>query len=307
MISPPRPPGGSLRSDFAPEMMRHLPSEGWAGHTRVMPELPEVEGLARFLSTECAGRRIDRFVVGSIAALRTVTPPFTDLEGRRVESVTRHGKFVDVEAEGLHLVFHLAKAGWLRWYAEVPQTVLKPGSYIAARLTLDSGAGFDLTEAGKRKGLAVYVVGDIQDVPGVARLGPDPLDPSFDQSALAGLLDGSRSRIKNLLRDQSVLAGVGNADSDEILHAAKLSPFAIAQHLDDEEVRRLFEALTEVLREAPTRPPRQGRIVTDRRASAHTAHRLARRLSRQHRTRTSEPPTGIEPATCCLQDSCSTD
>ncbi|BFO19067.1 hypothetical protein SHKM778_54550 [Streptomyces sp. KM77-8] len=89
---------------------------------------------------------------------------------------------------------------------------------------MENGAGFDLTEAGTQKRLAVYVVEDPADVPGIARLGPDPLAGDFDERRLAGLLFGERRRLKGALRDQSLIAGVGNAYSDEILHAARMSP-----------------------------------------------------------------------------------
>jgi formamidopyrimidine-DNA glycosylase len=119
------------------------------------------------------------------------------------------------------------------------------------RVRLDAGdgphIGFDLTEAGTHKGLAVYAVRDPQDVPGIAALGPDPLAEGFE---LAPLLAGRRMQVKRLLRDQKVVAGIGNAYSDEILHAAKMSPFAIAADLDDEQVARLETAIHDVLSEA---------------------------------------------------------
>src|SRR5690606_32050162 len=115
------------------------------------------------------------------------------------------------------------------------------------------------TEAGTKKSLAVYVVHDPQEVPGIARLGPDPLQKSFDRAGFAALLDGRRTQIKGLLRDQSVIAGIGNAYSDEILHAARMSPYAIAATLDDDEIDRLFVAmqttLTDAVAEASGKPP----------------------------------------------------
>jgi formamidopyrimidine-DNA glycosylase len=121
---------------------------------------------------------------------------------------------------------------------------------LALRLRLADGAGFDLTEYGTQKRLAVYVVRTADQVPGIVALGPDPLQDSFDRAAFAAILDGSRQQIKGLLRDQKIIAGVGNAYSDEILHAAKLSPFAIAGRLDDEQVTRLYTALRAVLASA---------------------------------------------------------
>lgn len=226
-----------------------------------MPEMPEVQGLVGFLAERAAGRTVTRVSVSAIAALKTFDPPVTALQGAQITTVARHGKFVDLTCgDGLRLVFHLAKAGWLRWYDELPKTIIKPGrSPIAVRVALDDGGGFDLTEAGTKKSLAVYVVRDPQDVPGIARLGPDPLDPSFTRDVFAGLLAGRRTQIKGLLRDQALIAGIGNAYSDEILHAAGMSPYAPAGNLDGAEVDRLYEAMQSTLREAVTaasgRPP----------------------------------------------------
>lgn len=220
-----------------------------------MPEMPEVQGLVEFLRGRATGLVITRATVANIAALKTYDPPLTALQGARIAGVERHGKFVDMRADAdgdeLHLVFHLAKAGWLRWYDKLPQTVIKPGrTPIALRVGFDDGSGFDLTEAGTKKSLAVYAARSPADVPGIARLGPDPLDPAFDRDAFAALLAGRRTQIKGVLRDQAIIAGVGNAYSDEILHAAKMSPYALAASLDDADVDRLFQAMIETLTEA---------------------------------------------------------
>jgi formamidopyrimidine-DNA glycosylase len=236
-----------------------------------MPELPEVEALAGFLRERLIGRAVDRVDIGAINALKTYDPAPTSLRGLTVSAVDRHGKFIDIDVDGLHLIFHLARAGWLRWYDAAPTAMVKPGkSPIALRVRFtpiidpvaaegesagaaadpsDPGGepGFDLTEAGTQKRLAVYVVRSPTEVPGIARLGPDPLAVGFDQAALAQILAGSRQQVKGLLKDQSILAGVGNAYSDEVLHAAKISPFAIAAKLDDDQVTRLYGALHDVL------------------------------------------------------------
>ncbi len=238
------------------------------GENARVPELPEVESLAEFLRQRLTGRAVDRVDVGNISTLKTYDPAPSALRGLTVTEVGRHGKFIDLDVDGVHLIFHLARAGWLRWYDSAPTGLLRPGkspNALRVRFTPvldadpapddadpDPGAepGFDLTEAGTQKKLAVYVVRDPQDVPGIARLGPDPLDPSFDRDTLAAIVGGSRQQIKGLLRDQSVIAGVGNAYSDDVLHAAKLSPFAIAAKLTDEQVDRLYEQLQAVLRAA---------------------------------------------------------
>jgi len=223
-----------------------------------MPEMPEVQGLVDFLEERARGLRVTQARVANIAALKTYDPPVDALVGAEIDGATRHGKFIDLSlrsggGDPLHLVFHLAKAGWLRWYDTLPSTVIKPGrTPIALRIGFDDGSGFDLTEAGTKKSLAVYVVRDPGDVPGIARLGPDPLAPGFDRDTLAGLLAGRRTQIKGVLRDQSIIAGVGNAYSDEILHAARMSPYALAAGLDDAEIDRLFTALRDTLAEALT-------------------------------------------------------
>ncbi|MET0304372.1 MAG: DNA-formamidopyrimidine glycosylase family protein [Microbacteriaceae bacterium] len=216
-----------------------------------MPEMPEVQGLVDFLKDRLTGLTITKATVANIAALKTYDPPIDSLVGTTVTDAARHGKFVDLSTTGPHLVFHLAKAGWLRWTDQLAPTLIRPGKTpIALRIAFDDGSGFDLTEAGTKKSLAYYVVRDPADVPGIARLGPDPLDPGFDREAFAGLLANRRTQIKGVLRDQSIIAGVGNAYSDEILHAAKMSPYALASSLDDEDVDRLFTAMHETLAEA---------------------------------------------------------
>jgi formamidopyrimidine-DNA glycosylase len=210
-----------------------------------MPEMPEVESLAQFLTERCVGRVVARVELVAFSALKTYEPPLSALHGLEIESVTRHGKFLDLSAQGLHLVFHLARAGWLRWRDSLPETPAKPGrGPLALRVRLDDGSGFDLTEAGTQRKLAVYVVGNPQDIPMVATLGPDPLSPEFDQTALQGVLaHAGRSQIKGVLKDQRILAGIGNAYSDEILHAARLSPFKPSNSLSETELTTLYGAI----------------------------------------------------------------
>jgi formamidopyrimidine-DNA glycosylase len=219
-----------------------------------VPELPEVQALVDFLTDKAVGQVVARVDVASINVLKTFDPPVTALGGLTVTGAARHGKFLDLDVDGLHLVTHLSRAGWLHWRHQLPQTMLKPGKGpIALRVHLANGAGFDLTEQGTQKRLAVYVVRDPQEVPGIARLGPDPLADGYSLDDLRALVGGDRSQIKGLLRDQSKIAGIGNAYSDEILHAAKLSPFKPAANLSDEEVERLYVAMRDVLTDAVSR------------------------------------------------------
>ncbi|MFB7300466.1 Fpg/Nei family DNA glycosylase [Streptomyces rubiginosohelvolus] len=219
-----------------------------------MPELPEVEALRVFLDDHLVGKEIARVLPLAISVLKTYDPPPAALEGTRVTSVARHGKFLDIEAGGLHLCTHLARAGWLRWKDSFPAAPPRPGKGpLALRLVTTDGDGFDLTEMGTKKSLSVHLVHDPMDVPRIAGLGPDPLADAFDRDAFAALLAGERRQIKGALRDQSLIAGIGNAYSDEILHVAKMSPFKRTADLTEDDVTRLYTALRTTLRDAVDR------------------------------------------------------
>ena len=211
-----------------------------------MPELPEVEALALDLKGRLADRAIVRVDLAAFSALKTFDPPLSALEGTLVEDVTRHGKFLDITASGLHLVLHLARAGWVRWRDEVPALPARPNSKspLAARVVLDDDTGLDITEAGTRKSLAAYVVRDPHDVPGIASLGPDPLTDDFTVERFREILEREGGKqLKGVLRHQGTIAGIGNAYSDEILHAARMSPFKAAGKLTDDELHVLYDAL----------------------------------------------------------------
>jgi formamidopyrimidine-DNA glycosylase len=216
-----------------------------------VPELPEVEALTAGLSDRMAGRTIDRCRLASFSALKTVDPLLEGLVGRTVAGVGRRGKFVCIDADGLWLVVHLARGGWIRWYEVLAATAIKPGrSPIALRVGLDDGAGFDVTEMGTEKRLALWVVRSPEEVAPLAVLGVDPLSPEFTVERLADLLGGVSATVKNALTAQSLIAGVGNAYSDEALHRARLSPYKRSDRLDAEEVARLHDAVVGVLGEA---------------------------------------------------------
>ncbi|HET6877173.1 MAG TPA: DNA-formamidopyrimidine glycosylase family protein [Jatrophihabitans sp.] len=224
-----------------------------------MPELPEVEALATFLRERAVGRAVVRADVAAINAIKTYDPPLTALGGLMVTGASRHGKFLDLDVDGLHLIVHLSRAGWLQWRESLPPAPPRPGGKgpIAFRLHLAPEfpegpvSGFDLTEAGTQKRLAVYLVRDPNDVAGIARLGPDALAVSREE--LGQMLVGQRAQLKRAITDQSVLAGIGNAYSDEILHVAKLSPFKNAAKLSEDELSRLHAAMVEVLTDAVAR------------------------------------------------------
>jgi formamidopyrimidine-DNA glycosylase len=153
-------------------------------------------------------------------------------------------------------VMHLARGGWVRWRAEVPTLPPKPSnrSPMAARVHLDDGSGLDITEAGTKKRLALYVVRDPSDVPGIVSLGPDPLDDAFTIDVLGGILqDAGRAQVKGVLRHQGTIAGIGNAYSDELLHAARMSPFKPASSITGDDLQTLYDAIRDVLGDAVKR------------------------------------------------------
>ncbi|GIE96551.1 Fpg/Nei family DNA glycosylase [Paractinoplanes rishiriensis] len=233
-----------------------------------MPELPEVEALAAYLRERAVGHTVERLEVSSFSALKTYDPPASAVAGRPLTAAGRHGKFLDIgfstgvasgfppregPADDLHLIVHLARAGWLHYRDTFKSPApLKPGSGpIALRMRLDDGSGFDLTEAGTQKSLAAYLVRDPAEVPGVSRLGPDALAVTADE--FAARIRSRNGQIKGVLTDQEVLAGIGNAYSDEILHAAKMSPFALTGKLTDEQLHTLYEAMRVIETDAVAR------------------------------------------------------
>ena len=236
-----------------------------------MPELPEVEALARFLTERTGGLTVVAADVANIAALKTYDPPLSALVGATVRGWARHGKWLDLQSftpdvdpdddpaghGDPHLLFHLSRGGWLRWYDDAPSTPVRPrlggsarGAVLALRVRFDDGSGFDLTEAGTQKRLAVHVVRSPGDVPQVASLGPDPLDDGFTVDVLRALVRSRNQQIKGLLRDQSVVAGIGNAYSDEILHVARMSPYKQTKSFTDDDVDALYSAVIETLADA---------------------------------------------------------
>jgi formamidopyrimidine-DNA glycosylase len=220
-------------------------------HTGLVPELPEVQALADDLTIRLDGHAVARLDIVAFSALKTFDPPVSALQGLFLGPVGRRGKFLDFAVDDLHLVVHLARAGWIRWRDSVPPLPARPGKGpLAARLVLDDDAGLDFTEMGTQKRLAMYVVRDLEDVPGIASLGPEPLAGDFTVDALAAILrKAGRAQIKGVLRDQAVIAGIGNAYSDEILHVAKMSPFKPAS-MSDDEIAALYDAMQTTLRDA---------------------------------------------------------
>ncbi|UPW10539.1 Fpg/Nei family DNA glycosylase [Gordonia terrae] len=229
-----------------------------------MPELPEVAAIADYVDGRAAGLPIRRVDVASLSVLKTADPPYTALMDRIVESVGRVGKYLVIRTVPgsaataseplLQLVIHLSRAGWVRWSEDLSPKPLRPGgkSPIALRVHCGlPGEGFDVTEAGTQKRLAVWLVRELAEVDRIAGLGPDALELTAEE--FAEILAGTTGRIKNVLTDQHIIAGIGNAYSDEILHTARLSPFASSKTLKPDQVATLYDAMRGVLTDATGR------------------------------------------------------
>ncbi len=216
-----------------------------------------MEALAQFLREHAVGAVVGRVDVAALSAVKTFDPPVTALSGRDVTGAGRWGKFLGMDCDGLWLITHLSRGGWLRWIDEPSQTPPKPGgkSPLALRVHFFTPEGatpaIDLTEAGTKKRLAVYIVDNPKLVPGIARLGPDALEVTEEQ--FTEILRGTSQRIKTAIVDQTLLAGVGNAYSDEILHTARISPFANTKTLAADKVSELYAAMRAVLTDAVQR------------------------------------------------------
>lgn len=218
--------------------------------------MPEIVALEQFLVEHAVGAVVGRVDVAALSVLKTFDPPVTALSGRDVTGAGHWGKHVGLDCDGVWLITHLSRAGWLRWIDEPGAAPPKPGKGpVALRVHFFTPEGatpaFDLTEAGTKKRLAVWITEDPQSVPGIARLGPDALEISEDH--FAALLSGTSQRLKTVLADQTALAGIGNAYSDEILHVARLSPFATAATVPADGVAELYRAMRAILTEAVTR------------------------------------------------------
>jgi formamidopyrimidine-DNA glycosylase len=221
-----------------------------------VPELPEIVALERFLAEHAVGAVVGRIDVAALSVLKTFDPPVTALSGRDVTGAGHWGKHLGLDCGGLWLITHLSRGGWLRWIDEPSPNPPKPGKGpLALRVHFFTPEGampaFDLTEAGTKKRLAVWIAADPATVPGIARLGPDAL--ALGPEEFAAALRGTSQRLKTALTDQTLLAGIGNAYSDEILHTAKLSPFATSGTLSEEKVAHLYSAMREVLTDAINR------------------------------------------------------
>ena len=204
-----------------------------------MPEFPEMEAWRRALNDPASAFPIAKAGPAHVATLKTYDPPLRELEGRRFEGVERRGKrlLFPTEDGGLVLLIHLMTAGRLK-YLQFGQAGPKTPAF---RLAFEGGSQLVLTEAGSKKRAGVWLLTPDAAEAEVAHLGPEALGLGAD--ALAEILAGDSRRLHSLLRDQRALAGIGRAWANEILHTAKLSPFALSTQLEPEEVARLAEAI----------------------------------------------------------------
>jgi formamidopyrimidine-DNA glycosylase len=242
-----------------------------------MPEMPEVESLARWLTERTAGLQFTRLDVLAISALRTYDPPIDALKGQTIDRWQRRGKFLIASTtDGLHLCIHLARAGWIRWtdtQATGPAKLTKGPQ--ALRVTLSDGSGFTATEAGTDKRLSVHVVRDPDDVEYIRTLGIEAISPEFTVQRLGEILTAQGgARIKGVLTEQGVIAGIGNAYSDEALHVAKLSPYASAASLaaNAASLAALHDAIVSVLNDALERSA--GKPVAELKDAKRTGMRV---------------------------------
>ncbi|MEL4317787.1 DNA-formamidopyrimidine glycosylase family protein [Leifsonia sp. YIM 134122] len=226
-----------------------------------MPESPEVQALAEELGVRLTGHALTGVDVLEFRTTKTRARAPESLMGERVTGVARHGKLLDLAFGAQHLVVSLGRHGWARWggadaargESPAPAGEPAPADAPAAKdapapppalvtLAFDDASILEFTDAGDWVSLGLWVVDDPAEVPAVAKLGPDPADPAFSREDFDGAVVGRRKQVKAVLQEQESLAGIGNAYSDEILHAAKVSPVVHAASLDADALDRLFDA-----------------------------------------------------------------
>lgn len=209
-----------------------------------MPESPEVQALADELDARLRGRTLTAIDVLEFRVVKTRSRQPSSLTGETLNSVTRHGKYLDLRLGDAHLVVSLGRHGWARWSGA--DDALPP---TLAVLDFDD-VRLELTDAGGWISLAAWVVDTPTEVPAIAALGPDPADSSYSSADFDAAFGGRRKQLKAVLQEQKSIAGIGNAYSDEILFAARLNPVAHAAELSDDERQRLFEQTVHVIRAA---------------------------------------------------------
>ncbi len=208
-----------------------------------MPELPEVQALAERLDATVSGAALVGVDLLQFSSLKMVTPRPAELVGRTLAGVGRRGKFLVFDFDGPRILVHLSQGG--RVDVEDPPKATKPRGSVA-RLRFDGRPSILVKEFGRERKAGLWALDTGDDGP-LARLGPEPSSAEFEELVLHG--DDPR-RIHTILRDQRTVAGIGRGYSDDVLHRAKLSPYASLNALDAEQRRTLLEAVGEVLAEA---------------------------------------------------------
>ncbi|HKT57009.1 MAG TPA: DNA-formamidopyrimidine glycosylase family protein [Microbacterium sp.] len=236
-----------------------------------MPESPEVQAFAESVAARVVGRGVDAFTVRDFRAYKTRGVDPGVLAGAVVSQVRRLGKYVDVVTDRQHLVVSFGRHGWGAWRETGAETPPSDPPVIAT-IAFDDRAALDLTDAGSFRSAALWVVADPAEVAAIASLGPDPADAAFSQSDVDAATVGRRKQLKAVLQEQTSFAGIGNAYSDEILFAARLSPTMHAALLSDQQRERLFRAMTDEIGGAIA--ARRGIPIADQKATKVAAMRV---------------------------------
>jgi len=211
-----------------------------------MPESPEVQVLVEFLSEQIEGRVVADIDVGEFRIVKTRDRPPASLVGARITEVRRFGKHVGFATTAGWLMIGFGRNGWFRWQAAEDPSGDEPAPEVA-RIVLEDGAVMRLVDTGDFLAVTASVVDAPTDVAGVAALGPDPLSSEFSREDFERALGTRRKQIKALLQEQTSMAGIGNAYSDEILHRARLPHAVHAAALDEDARERLFHATVDIL------------------------------------------------------------
>ncbi|MGN6128122.1 MAG: DNA-formamidopyrimidine glycosylase family protein [Humibacter sp.] len=226
-----------------------------------MPESPEVQALVEFVGERVVGDGISGFEILDYPEYKTRAIPPSTIVGQPVTAVRRFGKYVELEVGDRHLVISFGRGGWFVWrddddagQAAGDDQVPDDGAAVevpaVARLSFADGKGFDVINAGGYRSGGIWIVDAPTEVPGIAKLGPDPSGPSFSRESFDRPIVGRRKQLKAILQEQTSFAGIGNAYSDEILFVARLSPVIHASELSTDDLDRLYDAIRTVLRDA---------------------------------------------------------
>lgn len=218
-----------------------MPPNLWGGALSSMPEMPEMQALAERLNELVGGAMLERATPLAISGLKTFQPAPSELSGAIVKAVTRRGKFLVFDLGRLRMLVHLSQGG--RVDVESPPKATRPKGAVV-RFNFEPRASVLIKEYGSHRKAGWWILAENDDGP-LAKLGPEALSEDFANFVATGV---DRRRLNTLLRDQRTVAGIGRGYTDEILHAARLSPYTTLTKLTAEERNSLQEAMGEVLR-----------------------------------------------------------